>query len=211
MSWTIDDEHGNQLGAGIQSSVVARRAAQAKANHIGRPVFLYDDAADGDGSEEFKPVKMKRKSGKRKTLVSASRLTPAHLRSLQDKERAIRSAIDASASGVKSPAQIKREVDAVLKGGVAMVPGISKWSVTAGGVSAAPGKNGYTFTNANGGYTISPFSSDRGRHLGYTLGFWTHGEKPRHGHSGLHHQIGKLHRSPAAAAAAAKSWDAENF
>jgi hypothetical protein len=90
------------------------------------------------------------------------------------------------------------------------VPGIGKWNTYAGGTSAARGKHSYDLYVSEGQYTISPISSQYGRHTGYSLKFaGTHG-RPRGGHGGLWHDLG-MHRSPQAAASAAAKHYAAGF
>lgn len=84
------------------------------------------------------------------------------------------------------------------------IPGIAGWSTMAGGSSAAPGKRAYDFRTAKQTYTINPISSQYGRHQGYRLTVYP--GNPAHGHQ----QIGGLHRSPAAAAKAARVWAQTN-
>lgn len=52
--YNIDSMHGQGLSAGIQSEIVARRAAQAHANRLGESVYLYEVGSD-DGAEEIRP------------------------------------------------------------------------------------------------------------------------------------------------------------
>lgn len=113
----------------------------------------------------------------------------------------------------KSHAQIKREVDEILAGDrdrtsrVAaspkyQIPGIAAWNRSAGGTAAAPGKHGYSLRLPEGEYHVSPISSQRGRHRGYSLMFAAR-QQPRGSHGGLWHNLG-MHRSPAQAAVAAR-------
>lgn len=92
----------------------------------------------------------------------------------------------------------------------ALVPGIAKWSMSAGGTGAAEGKHGYTFTVPQGAYRIWPFTTKFGRHAGYHLYFTAERAQPRGGHGGLWHDLG-AHRSPAAAAKAAREHYARSF
>jgi len=46
--YAIDSMHGNELTTGIQSEIVARRAAQNHANRIGETVYLYEVGSDGE-------------------------------------------------------------------------------------------------------------------------------------------------------------------
>lgn len=50
--WNIDDGNGNSLTQGMQNEIVARRAAQAHANRLGRSVFLYEAGSPVDGEGE---------------------------------------------------------------------------------------------------------------------------------------------------------------
>jgi len=52
--WNIDSVHGNELSAGIQLEVVARRIAQETANRLGESVYLYEVGSD-EKPEEFTP------------------------------------------------------------------------------------------------------------------------------------------------------------
>jgi hypothetical protein len=57
--WNIDSADGNELSAGIQSEIEARRIAQSTANRLGQSVYLYE-VGNGDGeseveSEEIEP------------------------------------------------------------------------------------------------------------------------------------------------------------
>ena len=117
----------------------------------------------------------------------------------------------------KSRAQLDREIAAALHGGTRRshattqraVPGVAKWSMTAGGTGAARDKHGYTFTVPQGTYHIWPHTKN-GRHAGYVLRFAaTHG-RPIFGHSGLWHELGN-HRSPQSAASAAAKHHAGGF
>ena len=118
----------------------------------------------------------------------------------------------------KSRAQLDREITAALRGGTPhahattkrAVPGVAKWSMSAGGTSAAKGKYGYTFTVPEGAYHILPFTTKFGRHAGYLLKFSATGGRPRGSHGGLWHDLG-THRSPAAAASAAAKHHAGSF
>jgi hypothetical protein len=70
-----------------------------------------------------------------------------------------------------------------------------------GGTFAAPGKHGYESERTSlGYYSISPVSSERGRHRGYLLSFVN--DKGAIAGRGLHTQLG-LHSSPNAAKAVA--------
>jgi hypothetical protein len=58
--WNIDSGDGNELSAGIQSEIEARRIAQSTANRLGQSVYLYE-VGNGDGeseaeSEEIEPA-----------------------------------------------------------------------------------------------------------------------------------------------------------
>ena len=113
----------------------------------------------------------------------------------------------------KAHAQIKREVDEILAGrhdGTSHtlasskrdIPGIAGWNMFAGGTAAAPGKHAYSLIVPEGEYHVSPVSSQYGRHRGYNLSFAAR-QRPRGSHGGLWHDLG-MHRSPAAAAGAAR-------
>lgn len=119
----------------------------------------------------------------------------------------------------KSRAQLDREIAAALRGSTRTahaakkraIPGVTKWSMTAGGTGAAHGKHGYTFTVPEGTYYIWPFTTKSGRHAGYALKFSAEGGgRPRGSHGGLWHELG-THRSPAAAASAAATHYAGGF
>ena len=119
----------------------------------------------------------------------------------------------------KSRAQLDREIAAALRGNTRTahattkraIPGVAKWSMTAGGTGAAEGKHGYTFTVPEGTYRIWPFTTKFGRHAGYALKFSAEGGgRPRGSHGGLWHELG-THRSPAAAASAAATHYASGF
>lgn len=90
------------------------------------------------------------------------------------------------------------------------VPGVTKWSMYAGGTSAAKGKYGYTFAVPQGEYHISPFTTKFGRHAGYSLKFAATGERPRGSGGGLWHDLGN-HRSPQSAASAAAKHYTQGF
>jgi hypothetical protein len=92
----------------------------------------------------------------------------------------------------------------------AIVPGIRKWNMTAGGLSAAEGKHGYGFVVPQGTYHIWPFTTKHGRHAGYRLRFAATGGQPRGGHSGLWHDLGTF-SSPQQAATAARKHYAGSF
>jgi hypothetical protein len=51
------------------------------------------------------------------------------------------------------------------------IPGLSAWSMFAGGTGAEEGKHGYSLTTDIGNYKIQPFSSKTGRHIGYEVWF----------------------------------------
>jgi hypothetical protein len=104
----------------------------------------------------------------------------------------------------KSAAQLNREIARTL------IPGIAKWNTYAGGTAAAEGKHSYDFYVPEGQYTISPISSRHGRHIGYSLKLAAQFKQPRGSHGGLWHDLG-MHRSPQAAASAAKKHYAESF
>ena len=53
-NYSIEDGFGNELSAGIQSDVVARRAAQSHASRLGKTVYLYEGV--GNEPEEFEPA-----------------------------------------------------------------------------------------------------------------------------------------------------------
>ena len=119
----------------------------------------------------------------------------------------------------KSRAQLDREIAAALGGGtrrshattMRAVPGVAKWSMTAGGTGAARDKHGYTFTVPEGTYRIWPFTTKFGRHAGYALKFSAEGGgRPRGSHGGLWHDLG-THRSPQSAASAAAKHHAGGF
>jgi hypothetical protein len=104
----------------------------------------------------------------------------------------------------KSAARLDREI------ATALVPGIAKWTTSAGGTGAAEGKHGYSFrAGIKGEYHIWPFMR-HGRHAGYSLKYAATGGQPRDGHSGLWHELGGF-RSPAAAAKAAREHYARSF
>lgn len=86
------------------------------------------------------------------------------------------------------------------------VPGVAKWSMHAGGTSAAADKHGYTHNTAHGTYHIDPVSHSNGRHKGYSLKFTNNGPKQssKLPHHGLWHDVG-MHGSPGAAAKAARA------
>lgn len=105
----------------------------------------------------------------------------------------------ATTKGRRSHATTKRDV-----------PGVAKWSMTAGGTGAAKGKHGYTFTVPQGTYHIWPFTTKLGRHAGYSLRFSATGGRPRGSHGGLWHDLG-THRSPQSAASAAGKHHAGGF
>jgi hypothetical protein len=105
----------------------------------------------------------------------------------------------------KSARQLDREI------ATAMVPGIAKWTTSAGGTGAAEGKHGYSFKSGiKGEYHIWPFTTKHGRHVGYALKYAATGGAPRGGHSGLWHELGTF-SSPAAAARAAREHYARSF
>lgn len=52
------------------------------------------------------------------------------------------------------------------------IPGLSKWNMYAGGTSAAPGKHSYDYRSGDVKFSISPISSQFGKHLGYSLTAW---------------------------------------
>lgn len=120
----------------------------------------------------------------------------------------------------KTPAQLDAEIAEALHDGTRrrshatakrVVPGVAKWSMTAGGSGAAEGKHGYTLTVPEGTYRISPFTTKFGRHAGYTLRFSAEGGgRPRGSHGGLWHDLG-THRSPQSAASAAAKHHAGGF
>lgn len=96
------------------------------------------------------------------------------------------------------------------------IPSITGWHTTAGGIGAAPGKHGYTlypFRDGHATFHISPVSSKRNvnHHLGYVL---TAFGIPRQSSwvwigpdsVGDHGAAADLHRSPQAAASAARKY-----
>jgi hypothetical protein len=50
--WNIDSDDGNELSAGIQLEIEARKIAQRLANERGESVYLYE-VGNGDGESEF--------------------------------------------------------------------------------------------------------------------------------------------------------------
>ena len=110
----------------------------------------------------------------------------------------------APTSGLK----VSKVVVTATKNGARRNPGGNiKWHSHAGGTGAAHGKSGYTGISAGHTYSISPFTTQHGRHAGY-LATVTPGER------GLHAPVspdgaetwGKnLYASPNAAKAAAKA------
>lgn len=84
------------------------------------------------------------------------------------------------------------------------IPGIAKWSQSAGGTFAAEDKHGYSFSVTTGPrvgnwggfirYDISPVSHSNGRHRGYSLSAYDNGRYVNLG----------MHRSPQAAVTAAR-------
>jgi hypothetical protein len=112
------------------------------------------------------------------------------------------------AAKIKSGTKTKRQLDAEIA--EALIPSIGKWSMFAGGTSAAKGKHGYTFAVPQGTYYVSPISSNRGRHIGYSLRFSATGGRPKGTHGGLWHDLG-MHRSPQLAIKAAKEHHAKGF
>lgn len=83
------------------------------------------------------------------------------------------------------------------------LPGIASWSRMAGGTGAAPGKYGYDHRTAKQTYTISPHTTQYGRHAGYLLTVYP--GDPAHGHQ----RLGNF-RSPQAAVSAAKKWASQH-
>lgn len=53
-TFRIDDEHGNELCAGLPEWAV-RGVAQRKANDRRAPVYVSEDVEDGDEAEEIEP------------------------------------------------------------------------------------------------------------------------------------------------------------
>jgi hypothetical protein len=78
-------------------------------------------------------------------------------------------------------------------------PGLSSWSMFAGGAFAAKGKHGYDLRIDGQTYTISPHTTKYGRHAGYLLSVYP--GVPARGH----HQLGDF-RSPQKAVAAARKF-----
>ena len=111
---------------------------------------------------------------------------------------------------VAHPAQVQTKSSRSHHATKRAIPGVTKWSMSAGGTSAAKGKYGYTFTVPEGAYHIWPFTTKFGRHAGYLLKFSATGGRPRGSHGGLWHELG-THRSPAAAASAAATHYAGGF
>ncbi len=151
-------------------------------------------------------------SGKQEAIEEArgisSGLTPSHVRTLQERQRALQSSSLAEPTK-KSSAQIKCEVDEILAGNPAtaaapkrQIPGIAAWNMFAGGTGATAGKHAYSLHVPEGEYHVSPVSSQHGRHRGYSLMFAAR-QQPRGSHGGLWHDLG-MHRSPAKAAVGAR-------
>lgn len=97
------------------------------------------------------------------------------------------------------------------------VPALAGWNTYAGGTFAAPGKHSYDFYTGpirEGGrqYSISPYTTDHGHHAGYRLFVFPGGSDSLRGHTGIArdggevstHSIECRHRSPQAAASAAR-------
>lgn len=74
------------------------------------------------------------------------------------------------------------------------VPHLGKWSMHAGGTTAAAGKHGYTYSVSHGetnpnlhtSYSISPTTNEHGRNTGYHVGAWS----PKAGHA--HKSLGQV-------------------
>lgn len=76
--------------------------------------------------------------------------------------------------------------DAASRRSASAVPGLATWNTYGGGTGAVHDKSSYDYYTAaiaEGGrqYSISPYTTERGRHAGYLLSVFP-GE---HGHSGI--------------------------
>ena len=97
-------------------------------------------------------------------------------------------------------------------GAVQLVPGIAKWRTFAGGTSGA-GRRAYQHNVPGGEFHLSPFTTQRGRFVGYSLQF-AHtragGVEGTFPHGGLWWAVG-VFRSPAAGSAGARTFYALHF
>lgn len=114
------------------------------------------------------------------------------------------------AIGIAKRAPVSKRHHSTVVSSKTSIPGIAGWNTYAGGTAAAAGKHAYDLYVPEGQYTIGPISSQRGRHLGYSLKFAATGQQPRGGHGGLWHDLG-MHRSPASAAVAARKHYTASF
>jgi len=85
------------------------------------------------------------------------------------------------------------------------VPGLSAWSMFAGGIGGAYGKHSYQHNTKHGEYHMSPLTNSNGMHAGHHLMFCHNGRErsKKIQSNGLWHDLG-IHNHPAKAVSAAR-------